>query len=106
MLLHPLNGLCEQVRIVQLRKWHVDELRLSSVTLRWHDHLPGKLGRDLGSVVLPDKMKAQVEACGAPGGRHDVSFVHEENARIHRYRRELSCKVIAPAPVRRGTPTI
>ena len=75
MLLNPGHRVREQVGTLEYGQWPIDVLGLTPVALGWNDQLPGQLGSDLASIILPDKVQTQIYAGCAAGSGEDVALV-------------------------------
>ena len=64
------------------RDGRLDELRLSAVTVCSDDHLPSYAIRDLGAVVAPDEVEAQVDSRSRARGGEDVAAIHVEHVGV------------------------
>ena len=64
-----------------------------------HDAVAGHPVGDLGAVVDPDQVQAQVDAGAQPGAGQDVAVVGEQDVRVEQHVGVERCQVVGVLPV-------
>ncbi len=83
-----------------MEQWTLDVLRLTSLAERGHNQLARELCRDLGAVVAPDYVQAEVDGCGAARRGENVAAVDVQHVWVNLYARIFRRELLTLFPVR------
>src|SRR5258708_13718817 len=84
----------------------VSRYTATAIAMQRNDHPPGYRCCDLGTVVLADDVKRQVDRGSCAGGGEHLPIVNVEPPWIDLHRGIARCQFCRPPPVRADAPTI
>ena len=106
VLLHPGDGVGEEVGTVESRQRGVDVLRLAAVALGWDHELRGPAGWRSRCRSRSGRHEAEVDTGGAPRRRQDVALVDVQHAGIDRHVGIPAGELVTLCPMRGGPPAL